>query len=119
MGPSGLSLGRNCSVGQVLDALAPLDLTQYPVVAVLDLKLPLAAGRLVNNVIPAVIQRFLACGGSVLQLNCVDPVALLEAQRHPERHQDLVVRISGYSACFHTLPVAVQDEVIERALAAP
>jgi formate C-acetyltransferase len=41
---------------------------------------------------------------------------LVEAKAHPERHPDLVVRVSGYSAYFSTLPEAVQDEINERTL---
>jgi formate C-acetyltransferase len=117
MSPSLPALGRECSIGQVLNAVAPLDLTDYPVVAVLDLKLPVAPGGCGPEIVVPVIRRFLDCGGSVLQTNAVDPAALLEAKAHPERHPDLVVRISGYSAYFVTLPEVVQDEIIERTAA--
>jgi len=115
MSPSPLALGGECSIGQVLDALKPLDLTLYPVVAVLDVKLP-ALRRVSPDVLVPVLHRFLANGGSVLQINCVDPAVLQEAKIHPERHPDLVVRISGYSAYFTTLPETLQDEVIARTL---
>jgi len=49
-------------------------------------------------------------------MNYVNPDVLLEARKHPQQHPDLVVRVSGYSAYFNTLPEAVQDEVIERTL---
>jgi pyruvate-formate lyase len=94
-----------------------LTLTDYPVVAVLDVKLPWASAGSRPEVIVPVIRRFLDVGGSVLQLNVVDPAALREARAHPERHGDLVVRVSGYSARFTTLPEGIQDEIIERALA--
>jgi len=70
------------------------------------------------EVVAAVLRCFVEYGGSVLQLNVVDPQTLGEASQHPERHPDLVVRISGYSAYFRTLSPALQDEVIERTLAA-
>jgi formate C-acetyltransferase len=53
----------------------------------------------------------------VLQLNVVDPDVLLDARNHPERHPDLVVRVSGFSAHFNVLPVETQEEVIQRTLA--
>ena len=115
MSPSPIALGKACSIGQVLSSLEPLDLTLFPVVAVLDVKLPASSTYRPDLLVP-VIRRFVACGGSVLQVNAVDPEALLEAREHPERHPDLVVRVSGYSAYFSTLPPAVQDEVIERTL---
>ena len=116
MSPSALSLGTNCSIGQVLGSLEPLDLGQYPVVAILDVKLPVSRGPSSSATIVPVIERFLRSGGSVLQVNCVNPAELQEARRHPERHPDLVVRVSGYSAYFNTLSEEVQDEVIERTL---
>lgn len=117
MSPSMLSLGRECSISQVLGALGPLDMTDYPVVAVLDAKLPVTRTRQRPEAVAAVLRCFVEYGGSVLQLNVVDPQTLVEAHQHPERHPDLVVRISGYSAYFRTLSPAMQDEVIERTLA--
>jgi formate C-acetyltransferase len=114
MSPSLLSLGRRSTVGQVLSALEPLDLTLYPVVAVLDVKLPACAPGRGAPLLTPVIRRFLDAGGSVLQVNCVDAAMLLEARAHPERHPDLVVRISGYSAYFNTLSEELKDEVIGR-----
>ena len=116
MSPSSLALGQECSIGQVLDALEPLDLTDYPVVAVLDVKLPASPRSYPPELLVPLFRRFLVSGGSVLQANCVDPALLLEAKAHPERHPDLVVRVSGYSAYFDTLSPAVQDEVIARTL---
>jgi len=101
----------------VISALEPLDLTLYPVVAVLDLKLPLGRSGSTPEIIVPVIERFIHCGGSVLQMNTVDPATLIDARDHPERHRDLVVRVSGYSAYFNTLCEAVQTEIIERTLA--
>lgn len=115
MSPSLLSLGRKCEISQVLDALEPLDLSDYPVAAVLDVKLPALDVAATEYIVP-VIKRFLLNGGSVLQINYVDPKVLLEARKDPEKHPDLVVRVSGYSAYFNTLPESVQNEVIERSL---
>ena len=116
MSPSVLSLGQKCDIGQVLSALEPLNLTLYPVTAVLDVKLPAFGDNCGAEVIVPVIKRFLQNGGSVLQVNYVNPEVLLEARKNPQRHPDLVVRVTGYSAYFNTLPEAVQDEVIERTL---
>lgn len=93
--------------------MEPLDLTLYPVVAVLDVKLPASCPP--GTLVP-VIRRFVASGGSVLQPNLVNREALLDARKHPERHPDPVVRVSGFSAFFNTLSPTVQDEVISRTL---
>lgn len=39
---------------------------------------------------------------------------LLDAQQHPEKHRELIVRVAGYSAYFVSLGKAVQDEIIKR-----
>jgi len=116
MSPSLPALGAESSIGQVLNAVAAVDLTAYPVVAVLDVKLPIVPTGGGAEVIVPVLRRFLSAGGSVLQLNLLDQQALLDARAHPERYPDLVVRVSGYSAYFAILPEQVQDEVIERAM---
>lgn len=114
MSPSMLALGPACALPQVLDALEPLDMTDYPVVAVLDVKIPPlpAPGR--ERTLAAVIRRFLAAGGSVLQTNYVRREELLDARAHPERHRDLVVRVSGYSSFFTVLADEIQEEIIAR-----
>ncbi len=57
---------------------------------------------------------FMKLGGQELQINVVDNAVLLDAQEHPERYQDLVVRVAGYSAYFTRLSREVQNEVISR-----
>ena len=49
-----------------------------------------------------------------VQFNTVDTETLLEAQKHPEKYRDLVVRVAGYSALFVTLDKATQDDIIRR-----
>jgi formate C-acetyltransferase len=49
-----------------------------------------------------------------IQFNTVDTQTLLDAQKHPEKYRDLVVRVAGYSALFVTLDKATQDDIISR-----
>jgi formate C-acetyltransferase len=63
-----------------------------------------------------IIRRFLVAGGSVLQINCVDQELLKDARIHPERHSNLVVRVSGYSSVFVRLGESIQDEIISRTM---
>ena len=49
-----------------------------------------------------------------VQFNTVDTETLLDAQMHPEKYRDLVVRVAGYSALFVTLDKATQDDIIRR-----
>ena len=52
--------------------------------------------------------------GYHVQFNVVDRETLLDAQAHPERHRDLIVRVAGYSAFFNVLSKKTQDDIIER-----
>ena len=55
-----------------------------------------------------------------IQFNILDRETLLDAQKNPEKHPHLVVRVAGYAAYFIDLSPGVQDEIIcrtEQALA--
>lgn len=52
--------------------------------------------------------------GYHVQYNVVDRETLLDAQKHPEKHKDLVVRVAGYSAFFNVLSKQTQDDIIGR-----
>ena len=53
-------------------------------------------------------------GGHQLQLNAVNTEKLLDAQAHPEKHRQLVVRIWGWSAYFVELDAEYQNHVLKR-----
>lgn len=48
------------------------------------------------------------------QFNVVSRDTLPDAQIHPEKHRDLIVRVAGYSAFFNVLSKSTQDDIIER-----
>ncbi|MBR7187921.1 MAG: glycyl radical protein [Clostridia bacterium] len=52
--------------------------------------------------------------GYHVQYNVVSRETLLDAQAHPEKHRDLIVRVAGYSAFFNVLSKATQDDIIAR-----
>jgi formate C-acetyltransferase len=49
-----------------------------------------------------------------IQFNVVDTANLRDAQKHPDKYPNLIVRIAGYSAYFNDLSTGIQDNVIER-----
>ena len=55
-------------------------------------------------------------GGYHIQFNVLDTEMLRDAQKHPEKYRDLVVRVAGFSAFFTQLQPGIQDEIIERTL---
>ena len=53
-------------------------------------------------------------GGWHIQFNVVDKETLVDAQKNPEKHPNLIVRVAGYSAYFIDLPKGIQDQLIDR-----
>ncbi len=53
-------------------------------------------------------------GGTAMQINMFNADMLREAQRHPEKYQNLLVRVTGYNAYFTMIGKALQDEIIAR-----
>ncbi len=49
-----------------------------------------------------------------VQFNIVNRDTLIKAQEKPEDHQDLIVRVAGYSAHFVDLTKGLQDHIIAR-----
>ena len=80
--------------------------------ASLDVSLPL--GKLDDKILSALVRAFVATGNMQMQLNCVSRETLADAQRHPEKHRDLFVRVFGFSARFVLLPEKWQNEIINR-----
>ena len=62
----------------------------------------------------AVTETYFELGGHQLQLSAVDIDELKDARLHPDRHRDLMVRVTGYSAVFVDMCAAAQDDVIRR-----
>ena len=57
---------------------------------------------------------FVRAGCQQLQINLLDPDLLRDAQRHPENHRDLIVRVWGWSGYFVELSKEYQDQIIGR-----
>jgi formate C-acetyltransferase len=53
-------------------------------------------------------------GGMEIQFNITTHKKFIEAVECPERHQDLLVRVSGYTAYFKDLNPQMQKEIIDR-----
>ncbi len=50
-----------------------------------------------------------------MQFNIVNSQTLIDAQKHPEKYRNLLVRVAGYSAYFVDLSKDLQNEIIARA----
>ena len=61
-----------------------------------------------------IVKAFIDRGGHQLQLNAVNVEKLKDAQIHPEKYRQLVVRIWGWSTYFVELDKEYQDQVLAR-----
>ncbi len=121
---AGAALANGASPGTGLDRMGPTAaLTSAAQVA------PPGNGLVINqtlnptflaghggpDLIRGLVRGYFKQGGLQLQINVLDPAVLREAKKNPHLHNDLVVRISGYSAYFNDLTDAMKEELIARA----
>jgi len=64
------------------------------------------------------LRTFDALGGHAIHFNIFDTKILHDAQEHPERYEDLQIRVSGWNALFNHMEKAEQDSYIRQAEAA-
>ncbi|MBN1270689.1 MAG: glycyl radical protein [Candidatus Aminicenantes bacterium] len=60
------------------------------------------------------IRSYFKLDGHHVQFNVVSAEILREAQKCPEKHRDLIVRVAGYSDYFINLGEDLQEEIIRR-----
>lgn len=103
------------------NSLARIDQTKIGFGNSVNMKLPVgllgsAKGlRSAASLVPA----YFGKGGFHVQFNVIDPATLRHAQRFPDEHGDLIVRVSGYSAYFTRLGRRIQDDIIARTELSP
>lgn len=64
--------------------------------------------------IAAFVRTFASLGCQQMQLNTVRLEDLKDAQEHPERHRNLIVRVWGWSAYFIELAPEYQNHILQR-----
>ncbi|MDR3254126.1 MAG: glycyl radical protein [Synergistaceae bacterium] len=72
------------------------------------------AGEEGVNGLVNLIRAYFRLGGHHVQFNVVDEETLREAQKSPETHRGLLVRVAGYSDYFVDLDLYHQEEIISR-----
>jgi formate C-acetyltransferase len=100
----------------VLNSVGAMDNAKLSGGSILNLKFPpeIVSGDEGLATLTAFLKTFVDLGVWHCQFNIVDANTLREAQRRPENHRDLLVRVAGYSAYFTGLPRDLQDDIIER-----
>jgi pyruvate-formate lyase len=63
----------------------------------------------------SLVETHFSQGGQELQVAVLDAGVLRDAQAHPERHGDMLVRIAGFNTRFVDLAPVEQEELIRRA----
>lgn len=64
--------------------------------------------------VAAFVRSFFVEGGHQLQVNAVNSEDMRDAQLHPEKHSDLIVRVWGWSGYFVELDKCYQEQIIQR-----
>ncbi len=123
--PPAILLADSVGPAQGRDLLGPTVLLN----SVASIPLTLAAGTPVLNLrlgqhlfatdegvrkVATLVRTFFAHGGIQLQISVLDQAELFAAQREPEKHGNLIVRIGVYSEYFARLNRATQDSVMAR-----
>ena len=66
-------------------------------------------------VMKALVQQYFAAGGCAIHFNVFSAEELRDAQKHPEKYQNLQVRVCGWNVRWNDLTRAQQDAYIRRA----
>jgi len=101
----------------VIRSYCSVDFTRLPNGGTLEIRLhPSSANDDAGiSAIVGILKAFIRMGGFYLNVDVIDPAMLRDAQRHPKKYPNLVVRIAGWCARFHTLDEKWQEMVIRRA----
>ena len=101
----------------LLNTLASASVVDLPGDYPLDVMLhPSAcAGQAGLEAMKTLVRVFHANGGSVVQFTVFSAEELRDAQAHPEKYEDLQVRVCGWNVRWNDLPRSEQDKYIERA----
>jgi formate C-acetyltransferase len=95
-------------------ASIPHDLALGTLVVNVRFMKDLFAGPAGREKLQHLVKTYFDMGGMQLQVNVVDQEVLRDAIAHPEKHEDLIVRIGGYSEYFNSLSPALKQTVLQR-----
>ena len=66
------------------------------------------------NNLASLVRSYFTLDGHHIQFNVISRETLLAAQKNPDEHKDLIVRVAGYSDYFNNLDKVLQNEIIQR-----
>jgi len=62
----------------------------------------------------SLIRTYFKLDGHHIQFNVISSEMLRDAQKHPEKYRNLIIRVAGYSDYFVDLSAELQNEIIKR-----
>ena len=101
----------------LMESVLKIDMRQFPCGTCLDLMLhpsSVSGSEGLQNIIH-LIRTFIKHGGSGLQFNIFDAEILKDAQKNPEKYDNLQVRVCGWNVRFVDLTVEAQETFIQQA----
>ena len=101
----------------LVNTLAASDVTMLPADYPLDMMLhpSVCSGQKGLEVMKALVRQFHKNGGSVIQFTVFSAEELRDAQAHPEKYENLQVRVCGWNVRWNDLCKSEQDAYIRRA----
>jgi pyruvate-formate lyase len=69
-----------------------------------------------REMVEILLKTYFESGGSQAMINVLGKKELEDAMAHPEKYQNLIVRVGGFSERFINLPKETQLEVLSRTL---
>ncbi|MBP5637840.1 MAG: hypothetical protein J6X55_00035 [Victivallales bacterium] len=101
----------------LMDSVLKVDMRQFPCGTCLDIMLhPTSVrGEEGIGILASIIRTFIAHGGSGIQFNIFDAKILRDAQVHPEKYENLQVRVCGWNVKFTDLTPEAQETFIRQA----
>ena len=101
----------------LVNTLAASDVTRLPADYPLDMMLhpSVCSGEKGIQVMKELVRQFHRNGGSVIQFTVFSAEELRDAQSHPEKYENLQVRVCGWNVRWNDLSKAEQDAYINRA----
>ena len=100
----------------LLSSVSKIDQSKYPNGTLLNMRFHPSSlnGEKGLEKMGQLIQTYFDMGGMQIQLNFMSTDTLRDAQKNPEKHRDLVVRVAGFSAYFIELYPTGQEDLIRR-----
>ena len=101
----------------LIASMSAIDCADIPGDIILDMTIhpSLVRGEKGLATMKALVDRYFAAGGTAIHFNIFSAEELRDAQLHPERYENLQVRVCGWNVRWNDLSRAEQDAYIRRA----